>query len=99
VSGCDAGSWSVCDGGSDPDAGALDAGFDANDGLISCDPSAVTCGDMAPTCPMGFVPGVMGGCWDVCVQNVLCNRIACDEAAPLCPAGWGCVLGDCRPPR
>lgn len=91
--------FSACSGESSGDAGPQDAGVDANDGLISCDPTFATCGEMPPMCPTGFVPGVRGGCWDVCVQNVLCNTIACDTAAPACPAGWGCVLGECRPPR
>ena len=89
----------ACSGGSEPDAGPEDGGVDANTGLIGCDPSLAVCGRPPPDCPPGFVAGVRGGCWDVCVQSVLCNTIECDEAAPSCPVGWGCVLGECRPPR
>jgi len=91
--------FSACNSAEGTDAGPPDAGYDANDGLISCDPSFVTCDGVPPMGPMGYVPGVRAGCWDVCVQAVLCNSIACDETAPVCPAGWGCVLGECRPPR
>ena len=89
----------ACSGGDGSDAGADDAGFDANDGLIHCDPRLVTCESLPPMCGVGFVPGVRGDCWDVCVQAVLCNSIECEDAMPECPDGWGCVLGECRPPR
>ena len=89
----------ACDGSEGADAGSSDAGFDANDGLIGCDPRLVICDSLPPMCGPGFTPGVRGDCWDVCVQSVLCNSVECDEAMPECPLGWGCVLGECRPPR
>jgi hypothetical protein len=56
-------------------------------GALLCNPGLVACAMPAPTCPVGEVASVEGGCWGPCVPVLSCQPDAsCDGCAGFCAA-------------
>jgi hypothetical protein len=54
----------------------------------SCNPSAILCDAVEPTCPAGQVPSIKGGCWGPCLAPGECSDVSsckvCDAAGLSC---------------
>jgi hypothetical protein len=55
---------------------------------FDCDPASIQCKRLAPLCPVGQVPRVMGGCYGECVDARQCLSVASCSA---CGAADACV--------
>ncbi|MDF1564741.1 MAG: hypothetical protein P1V51_16995 [Deltaproteobacteria bacterium] len=68
-----------------------------------CDPKAVVCDALPPSCGGGEFPVVDRGCWGPCVPWDACLPIACDPELPhegQCPPAYVCYRSTrtCGPP-
>ena len=56
-------------------------------GAVLCNPGLVECAMPAPTCPIGEVASVEGGCWGPCVPVLSCQPDdSCDGCTGFCAA-------------